>query len=75
MLEVILFQIQELLGLNSHEELEKILAILCKNEIKVTDEEIADYAQGMCANVAKLQNHPESVGYEELYNIYKKSLS
>ncbi|MGL6173382.1 MAG: iron-containing alcohol dehydrogenase family protein [Cellulosilyticaceae bacterium] len=67
-------KIHHLLGLKSHQELEKILSILCKHRIKVTEEELKSYAETMCANAAKLSNHPEEVGYEEIYNIYKRSL-
>lgn len=67
-------KIHQLLGLNSHIEFEKILTILCTHAIQVTEEEIKAYTSSMCSNEAKLKNHPEEVGYEDIYNIYKRSL-
>lgn len=67
-------KIHKLLGLNSHIELEKILTILCTHPIQITEEEIKKYTHNICSNEAKLKNHPEEVGYEEIYNIYKRSL-
>lgn len=68
-------RLHKLIGVKNHDELEKILTALCLTDIKVTDEELQQYAQEMSANQAKLQNHPEEVGYEEIYHIYKASLN
>lgn len=62
------------LGLNSYEELLNILEKLTKIEIEVTKEEIESYTEGMISNKAKLKNHPEEVSYNEIFNIYYKSL-
>lgn len=67
-------KIHELLGLKSHEELEILLEKLNKIDIEITAEEIKEYAKGMAENKAKLQNHPEEIGFEEIYNIYSRSL-
>lgn len=67
-------RLHKLLGLRTHEELEKILTVLCFTKVEVTESELEAYAKEMCANEAKLQNHPEQIGYEEVYAIYKNSL-
>lgn len=66
-------RIHQLLGLRSHEELEKILAILCEHKVTLSDEEVAAFTEEMCSNAAKLQNHPEEVGREEIAAIYRRS--
>lgn len=63
-----------LLGLESYEVLEKILDALCRVDIEISKEEIASYTEEMCANKAKLQNHPEPISKEEVYKIYADSL-
>lgn len=67
-------KVSRLLGLDSHEALEKILAILCHTSITFTEEELRGYAVEMCSNKAKLQNHPETIDEEGIYQIYAKSL-
>lgn len=67
-------KIHQHLGLESHEALEKILETLCHTEAVLTKEEIAKYTDEMCANKAKLQNHPEAITRDEVYTIYEKSL-
>ncbi len=64
-----------LLGIKDYKVFEGILKTLTKVDIVVTDEEIREYAQGMMENKGKLANHPEDITYEELYNIYRRSLS
>lgn len=66
-------RIHQLVGLESHEALEKILGALCSVEITVTKEELEKYTDEMCANKAKLQNHPEPITRDEVYSIYEKS--
>lgn len=67
-------KIIRLLGLNTLEELKIILDKLLPLDIKVSEEEIKTYAESMCSNEAKLKNHPEKVGFDEIYKIYKNSL-
>lgn len=63
-----------LLGLKDYRTLEDVLMKLTKVDVTVTDEEIEEYALAMTENKAKLVNHPEEITYEEIYNIYRKSL-
>lgn len=67
-------KIVELLGLKSMEELEKVLRALTTIKIDITKEEIKEYSKVMAANKWKLKNHPEEIGFDEIYNIYYKSL-
>lgn len=67
--------IWRLLGLKSYEELKDILDKLTKVDIKLTDDEIRDYTDGMWNNKAKLKNHPEEITYNDIYKIYKNSLN
>lgn len=66
--------IWRLLGLESYNELEKILENLTKVDIEITEAEIKQYTDGMWNNKAKLKNHTEEITYDEIYNIYKNSL-
>lgn len=66
--------VYKLLGLKSHGELEEILNKLVKVDIDITEEEIREYALAMSSNKLKLKNHPEEVGFEEIFGIYKNSL-
>lgn len=64
-----------LLGIKDYGAFEDILKTLTQVDIVLTDEEITEYAHGMIGNRGKLANHPEDITYEELYNIYRRSLS
>ncbi|MBB6714453.1 iron-containing alcohol dehydrogenase family protein [Clostridium gasigenes] len=66
--------IYKLLGLKSHSELENLLSKFTKVDIEISEEEIKTYTDAMWENKAKLKNHPENISYEELYNIYYRSL-
>lgn len=66
--------IPKLLGLTTYEKLEEVLEKLTKVDISITEEEIKEYTNSMISNKAKVQNHPEEVGFEEIYNMYLKSL-
>lgn len=66
--------IYKYLGLNNYNELEDILRQLTKIEINVSIKELEYYSKSMSENKAKLKNHPEDIGYEQIFNIYKKSL-
>lgn len=62
------------LGLSSYEELIGILGKLTKVEIEITEDEIKTYTESMISNKAKLKNHPEEVSFDDIFNIYYKSL-
>lgn len=62
------------LGLNSYEELIDILEKLIVVKVEITKEEIENYTEAMISNKGKLKNHPEEVSYEDIFNIYYKSL-
>lgn len=66
--------IWRLLNLKSYEELTGVLRKLTKVNIKLTEDEIKEYTDGMWNNKAKLKNHPEEISYNDIYKIYKKSL-
>lgn len=63
-----------LLGLESYQSMEDILRTFTKVDLKLSHEEIHEFSKSIAENKAKLQNHPESITYEELYEIYKNSL-
>ena len=62
------------LNLKDIEELSSIISKLMDTTLDITEKEIQVYAKIMCSNEAKLKNHPEKVGYDEIYNIYMNSL-
>lgn len=66
--------LHHILGLESHEALEELLDTLCVCDIQVSAEELSAYTDEMCANKAKLQNHPEAITRDEVYQIYADSL-
>ncbi len=66
--------IWRLLGLKSYEELKVVLSKLATVNIKLTEDEIKEYTDGMWNNKAKLKNHPEDITYDDIYKIYKNSL-
>lgn len=67
-------KIFKLLGLSSYEELENILIKLTNIKIDITEDEIKEYSLAFTSNKDKLKNHPEELGFDEIFNIYKKSL-
>lgn len=67
-------EIWKCLGLGSYEDLIDVLEKLTSVKIEITDKEIEEYAKAMVSNEAKLKNHPEKVSYEDIYEIYYKSL-
>lgn len=67
-------KIIQLMKLSSLEDFGNILDNLINVDIKVTEDELRNYAKDMAKNAGKLKNHPEEIGEEELFNIYKKSL-
>lgn len=67
-------KILSLLNLKDIEEFSSIISKLMDTTLDITEKEIKVYAKIMCSNEAKLKNHPEKVGYDEIYNIYMNSL-
>lgn len=66
--------IWKVLNLSSYDEMINILCKLSEVNIDVTEEELKEYTDGMWNNKMKLKNHPEEIQYEELYNIYLRTL-
>lgn len=66
-----------LLQLKSYDEMESIIKELTKLNINIdiSLKEIEQYAEGMASNKGKLINHPEEIGYNEIFNIYKNSFN
>ncbi|MEG0370760.1 MAG: iron-containing alcohol dehydrogenase family protein [Clostridium sp.] len=67
-------KIYKILSLSSHKELEEVLNKLTKVNIDITKGEIVKYTTDMISNETKLKNHPETVGFDQIYNIYAQSL-
>lgn len=63
-----------ILGLNSLQELKDIFDSLFKINIKLTEEEINQFAAKFTENKAKLKNHPEEVDIQVIEEIYRRSL-
>lgn len=63
-----------ILGLSDLEELEVIFKSLIDVKLDITIEEIHEYSKNFIANKSKLKNHIEEVGFEDIINIYTKSL-
>lgn len=63
-----------LLNLSSLDELQEIFSKLITIDIDITEEEIREYSEGFFGNKAKLKNHPEVLGIEDIENIYRNSL-
>ncbi|NMA69744.1 MAG: iron-containing alcohol dehydrogenase [Desulfitobacterium sp.] len=64
----------KVMGMSSLAELEEILKKLITVKVKITEEEIREYAQEFIANKAKLKNHTEEVKLEDIERIYRNSL-
>ncbi len=56
------------------DELGDFIVKLATVDVNIATEELENYAEYMISNEAKLKNHPFKISYEELLNIYKKSL-
>lgn len=63
-----------ILGLNNLGKLETIFKSLVDVKIDITAEEIYEYSMGFISNKAKLKNHTEEVGLDDIVGIYSKSL-
>lgn len=62
------------LGLNTKEELIQLLADWSQIDIGVTEDEIKEWTREMMENKAKLANHPENIGEEDIYYIFAQGL-
>lgn len=63
----------ELIKVKDAHEFKTIISKLMHEKITLTDEEIDKFTRDFLSNKAKLKNHTEQIGYDEIYNIYKKS--
>ncbi|MBP1889412.1 alcohol dehydrogenase [Clostridium moniliforme] len=63
-----------ILGFSSLKDLKKAINRLIENNISITEEEAKEYTEEIWSNKEKLKNHPEDISYNDLYNIYYKSL-
>ena len=66
--------IVNILGFTSLKDLKKFISKLIEIDINVTKEEIKSYTDEVFNNKDKLKNHIENITYDDLYNIYYKSL-
>lgn len=60
-------------GLENIEQLENIMDTLIQVDIKLSLEEISEYATSFTNHKEKLRNHPEEVRIEDIERIYKNS--
>ncbi|AFL98981.1 alcohol dehydrogenase, class IV [Desulfitobacterium dehalogenans ATCC 51507] len=63
-----------LLQLDDLADLEGIFKKLINVRVEITEEEIMEYAQNFLSNKDKLKNHPEEVQFEDIVQIYSRSL-
>ena len=63
------------LKLNSIDELADIFKQLIDVKVEISPEEINSYAKEFASNKAKLKNHTEEVGFEDIVKIYTNSLT
>lgn len=63
-----------LLGLDKLCDLESILTRLIDVKLDINEDEIYEYSRAFVSNKAKLKNHTEKVGLEDIIAIYKRSL-
>ncbi len=64
----------DILGFSHLGELEEILNKLIDVKIDINEKEINEYSNSFFNNKAKLKNHPEEVGLEDIVGIYRNSL-
>ncbi len=65
----------QLIGVVDLDHLDEVFISLFQlDDLKVTPEEIKDYAQAFTQNKEKLKKHPEDVDSMDIYNVYKNSL-
>lgn len=63
-----------IMGLESISDFEHLFDSLITHKVQIDIDEIKSYTNSFIMNKAKLKNHPESISYDEIYLIYKKSL-
>lgn len=63
-----------ILGFSSLKDLEKVINRLSQIDFSITKEEVKMYTDEVWKDKEKLRNHPEDISYDELYNIYYRSL-
>ncbi|MGL4848231.1 MAG: iron-containing alcohol dehydrogenase family protein [Clostridium sp.] len=66
--------LHEMMGMGSLDELCDFIEEMMNIELEITKEEIEEYTSSFMGNKDKLKNHPEEISYEEVYNLYFKSL-
>jgi alcohol dehydrogenase len=64
-----------LIGLKSYQAFEELLKKLTDSKISITEDEIQEYSKAFFENKKKLANHPETITYDEICGIYRKSLN
>lgn len=64
----------ELLQLKDLDSLKHIFSILFRVNLKLTPDEISEYAHKFAENRSKLKNHPEEITVNEIETIYRNSL-
>lgn len=68
-------RILQLLGFTSLEELGNFIKNLSTLQLKISDESLKAYTNYMISNHSKLKNHPFTVTYDDIFNIYRNSLN
>lgn len=63
------------LDFHSLDELGTYIKRLSTVQLNISKDELESYAEYMISNEAKLKNHPFKITYEELLNIYTRSLN
>lgn len=63
-----------ILGIGDLEDLKGIFNSLFQVDIKLSSQEITEYASNFVQNKSKLKNHPEEVSIEVIKDIYRNSL-
>ena len=67
-------KVYHLLGLETQQKFDSFLSEMIHLELVISEDELRTWSHLMCSNQAKLKNHPESVSYEDIYEIYQQSL-
>jgi alcohol dehydrogenase len=64
----------KLLDMDNIDDLKKVFNKLFKVTIKLSEDEIHEYAEKITENKAKLKNHPEDIDVKSIEEIYRNSL-
>ncbi|HAK43319.1 MAG TPA: alcohol dehydrogenase [Clostridium sp.] len=67
-------KILSLLNFSSLNEFGSFIDQLFASDFKITHDELKNYASYMSSNEAKLKNHPYTLSYEDILQIYEKSI-